>query len=170
MGWFSRKKETSPAIEKGVGKMNVIIADSVKETIAQRGIKPEDVTAVIEEAEATKKKLASKDGSKFLAKKKIGTAMVYADYSMSGNDATLNSAYSHRMEMGEVMNATVDADWTCADCGGMAKEGHIKMTYMTVERLGPAVICPNCNDAWAEEYLAIKTLAAVEGLFEKKRA
>ena len=110
MGWFSRKKETSPAVQKGVGKMNVIIPESVKETIAQRGIKPEDVTAVIEEAEATKKKLASKDGSKFLAKKKIGAAMIYADYSMAGNDATLNSAYSHRMEMGAVMNATKDAE------------------------------------------------------------
>lgn len=169
MGWFSKKKETK-APEKGVGKMNVIIPDNVKETIAQRGIKPEDATAVIETAEATKRKLASKDGTRYIAKKIMGDVTVYADYSMAGGSATLNSAYSHRMVMGEVMNATHDSEWTCADCGGIAKEGHVKMTYMTVERLGPAVICPNCSDAWAEEYLAALTLAAVEGLFEKKRA
>lgn len=170
MGWFSKKKETKEPEAKGVVKMNVIIPESVKELIAQRGIKPEDVQAVIAEAEASRRKLASLDGGQFLAKKKVGAATVYANYSMSGPDATLISAYSHRMELGKVVNATEDAAWTCVDCGGVAKMGHIQMTYMTVERLGPAVICPKCQDAWAEEYLAALTLAAVEGLFEKKRA
>ena len=125
---------------------------------------------MIEAAEASKRKLATKDGSRFLAKKKIGEVTVYADYSLSGTNATLNSAYAHRLALGKVINATNEAEWTCVDCGGIARAGHIEMSYMQVDRIGPAVICPHCNDAWAEEYLAINTLAAVEGLFEKKRA
>jgi hypothetical protein len=44
------------------------------------------------------------------------------------------------------------------------------MEYMTVKRNGPALIDAATGDAWVEEYLAVKTLAAAEGLFEKKRA
>ena len=36
MGWLSKKKETADTNKEGVGKMNVIIPDEVKEKIAQR--------------------------------------------------------------------------------------------------------------------------------------
>ena len=48
--------------------------------------------------------------------------------------------------------------------------GTVNMTYMGVTRSGPAIVCPKCGDSWVEEYLATKTIAAAEGLFEKKKA
>ena len=51
-----------------------------------------------------------------------------------------------------------------------AIQGSANMTYMGVTRTGPAIVCPKCGDVWLEEYLATMTIAAAEGLFEKKKA
>ena len=172
MGWLkgSKNESTEATSGKGAGKMNIIISEGVKETLGQRGIKAEEVKSIIDLAESTGKKLSSADGTEFIAKKKIGDVMMYADYGFSGNEAILNSAYSHRMELRGPVNFSAGSEWTCANCREKVKEGHIEMSFMSVDRIGPALICPQCKDAWVEEYLATKTLAVVEGLFEKKRA
>lgn len=61
-------------------------------------------------------------------------------------------------------------EWVCQHCKEEAQMGTVNMTYMGVTRSGPAIVCAKCGDAWVEEYLATKTIAAAEGLFEKKRA
>jgi hypothetical protein len=156
-----------------VKKMDVKIPDQVKEVLGKRGIKEADIEDVVKTAESSNKKLVVKGTSKNIAKKVIGNATIYAVYETDGllkKHATLESAYSHRMSLGGIVNATDPTNYVCANCNQPAMYGHVEMEYMTVKRNGPAVVCTKCKDSWVEEFLATKTLAAAEGLFEKKRA
>jgi hypothetical protein len=153
--------------------MDIKIPDNVKEVLGKRGIKEADVDDVIKTAESSKKKLLVKGTSKFIAKKRIGDVTIYAVYETDGmltKHATLESAYSHRMKLGGIVNATNPSNYLCVHCNEPAMYGHTEMEYLTVKRNGPAVVCTKCMDSWVEEYLATLTLAAAEGLFEKKRA
>ncbi len=153
--------------------MDVKMSDAVKETVGKRGLKDADVQEVVNNAESAKKKIVNKSG-KVLAKKVINNVTIYADYNVERgilkSHANLNSAYSHRMALGKIVNATEGSDWTCANCNEPAKLGTVEMSYIGVSRNGPALVCPKCGDAWVEEYLATKTIAVAEGLFEKKKA
>jgi len=153
--------------------MDAKMSDAVKETVGKRGLKEADVQEVINNAESTKKKAVNKSG-RILAKKVINNVTIYADYNIEKgilkSHANLNSAYSHRMALGKVVNATEASDWTCAHCNEPAKLGTVEMSYIGVFRNGPAVVCTKCGDSWVEEYLATKTIAVAEGLFEKKKA
>ena len=148
--------------------MDAKFSDSVKELIGSRGLKLDDVIDVINTAESSKRKI--NDGSKNLAKKRIGEATIYAVYD---NDGNVETAYSHRMVLGDLQKTTDVPDptnWVCVSCNEKAVVGTVLMTYMGITRSGPAVVCEKCGDAWVEEYLAINTIAAAEGLFEKKKA
>jgi hypothetical protein len=154
--------------------MDIKASDQVKETIAKRGLKVDDVMDVIKTAEGGNKKIVDKNTGKIIAKKVINNVTVYADYNVEKgilkSHANVGSAYSHRMSLGKIVNATEPCNWMCAHCNAPAFLGTAEMTYMAVSRNGPAVVCPKCGDVWVEEYLATKTLAAAEGLFEKKKA
>ncbi|MGD0817216.1 MAG: hypothetical protein ABR986_02310 [Methanomassiliicoccales archaeon] len=149
-------------------KMDVKFSSEVVELLGKRGLKEADVVEVIQSAESSGIKLTQ--GDKNLAKKRIGEVTIYALYDDSGN---VETAYSHRMQLGEMLKTTDQPDlskWICNRCKEPAQQGTTNMTYLTVTRAGPAIVSPKCGDSWVEEYLAIKTLAAAEGLFEKKRA
>jgi hypothetical protein len=158
-----------------VTKMDVKMTPEVKEVIGKRGLKEADIEGVIKAAESTKKgKIEMKSTGRTISKGKVGDVTVYADYDFEkkllGSHANLKTAYSHRMAMGGIVNSQENTEWTCANCGNPAKVGTVEMQYMGVKRNGPAIVCTTCKDAWVEEYLATKTIAAAEGLFEKKKA
>jgi len=154
--------------------MDVKMTDAVKETVGKRGLKENDVVDVVKGAEAANKKILNKSTGRILAKKLINNVTVYADYNVEKgilkSHANVNSAYSHRMILGKVVNSTGASEWTCMNCNEQAFNGTTEMTYIGVTRNGPTVNCPKCGDSWVEEYLAMKTIAAAEGLFEKKKA
>jgi len=148
--------------------VTVTIPAEVKELIAKRGIKEADVTDVVNTACQTGKYI--KKGNDGLAKKVIGGLTVYVVSDLSGTGtAVVKTAYAHKMSLGKVVNVITETDWKTHE-GKPVAQGHVEMEYMTVKRTGPALVDPASGDAWVEEYLAIKTLAAAEGLFEKKRA
>ncbi len=148
--------------------------DAVKELLGKRGLKEADVVDVVNTAEKANKKIVNKATGRSIGKKTINNVTIYADYGLEKgilkSHANVTSAYSHRMTLGKIVNSAGNTEWTCQNCGELTKTGTVEMTYMNVTRNGPAVVCPKCNDAWVEEYLATKTLAAAEGLFEKKKA
>lgn len=148
--------------------VTVTIPADVKELIAKRGLKESDVIDVVNTACQTGKYI--KKGNEGLAKKTIGGLTVYvvSDLSTKGT-AVVKTAYAHKMKLGKVVNVMTETEWKTHD-GKPVAQGHVEMEYMTVKRNGPALVDPSTGDAWVEEYLAIKTLAAAEGLFEKKRA
>ncbi len=150
--------------------MDIKIPEEAEEILGERGIKAKDVKDIISTAESTGKKLTHEEEPKILAKKVLGDTTVYAEYHMDGNAAVVDTAYAHRIALGDTVNEFGSAGWRCENCREKAVEGHVEMSYMDVTRNGPAIICPKCQDSWAEEYLATGTMAAVEGLFEKKRA
>ena len=148
--------------------MQVKFSNEVAELLGKRGLKEADVTDVINTAESSGRKL-TKD-NKNLAKKRIGDVTIYALYDNEGN---LETAYSHRMQLGDIIPSEGEpkpSEWVCNFDKKQAEQGSVNMTYLTVTRAGPAIVSPTCGDSWVEEYLATKTLAAAEGLFEKKRA
>lgn len=148
--------------------MDVTIPANVKEIIAKRGLKESDVIDVVKTAASTNKYL--KKGHDGLAKKVIGGLTVYVLCDLSGKGtAVVKTAYAHKMVLGKIVNVMGETDWKTAD-GKAVGAGHVEIEYMTVKRNGPALVIPEWNDAYVEEYLATKTLAAAEGLFEKKRA
>jgi len=154
--------------------MDIKMSDQVKETIGKRGLKVDDVMDVVKTAEGANKKVVDKASGRVIAKKVINNVTVYADYSVEKgilkSHANVASAYSHRMALGKIVNATELSTFVCTHCNAQAFLGTAEMTYMGVSRNGPAIVCPKCGDSWVEEYLATKTLAAAEGLFEKKKA
>ena len=148
--------------------MDAKFSAEAKDLLGKRGLKEADVADVIKTAETSHRKVA--DGKKSLAKKRIGEVTVYGMYDNSGN---VCSAYSHRMVLGEPVKTTDTPEvtnWECVHCKEKVIAGTVNMTYMGVTRSGPAIVCPKCGDSWVEEYLATKTIAAAEGLFEKKKA
>ncbi len=151
-----------------VRKMDAKFTNEVKELLGKRGLKEADVAEVVKNSMSSGHMLTK--GDKHLGKKRIGEVTVYAMFDSKGN---MESAYSHRMQLGDIVksaNAPEMSEWTCKHCNEQAQQGTVNMTYMGVTRSGPAIVCPKCGDSWVEEYLAIKTIAAAEGLFEKKRA
>jgi len=148
--------------------VTVTIPANVKELIAKRGLKESDVMDVVKTAAQTGKYI--KNGHDGLAKKVIGGLTVYVLSDLSGSGtAVVKTAYAHKMTLGKIVNVMAPTDWKTHD-GKAVAQGHVDMEYMTVKRTGPALVDPASGDAWVEEYLAVKTLAAAEGLFEKKRA
>jgi len=148
--------------------VTVTIPAEVKELIAKRGLKESDVMDVVNTAAQTGKYI--KKGNDGLAKKVIGGVTVYVVSDLSGHGtAVVKTAYAHKMALGKIVNVMSETEWKTHD-GKAIAQGHVEMEYMTVKRTGPALVDPATGDAWVEEYLAIKTLAAAEGLFEKKRA
>ncbi|NLI73664.1 MAG: hypothetical protein GX369_02665 [Euryarchaeota archaeon] len=148
--------------------MDAKFSDNVKEIMGKRGLKEADIVDVINTAESSNRKLV-KNGIN-LAKKRIGEVTMYALYN---DDGEVQSTYSHRMVLGDPIKTTDEPDlteWVCKECNETAEVGSADMTYLGVTRTGPAVICPKCNDVWIEEYLAVQTIAAAEGLFEQKKA
>ena len=148
--------------------MDVVFSDAVKDLMGKRGLKEEDVKAVIEAAEAAHDKIVL--GDKNLAKKVIGELTVYADYGVEGGKAVVNSAYAHRMKILDPVLVGSETDWVYAKTGAKIKAGHTNLTYMGATRSGPALVDEASGDSWFEEYLAANTLATAEGLFEQKRA
>lgn len=148
--------------------MDAKFSANVKDLLGKRGLKEADVADVVKTAETSHRKIT--DGKVNLAKKRIGEVTVYAMYDNNGN---VQTAYSHRMVLGEPVKTTETPEvtnWDCVHCKEKAIAGTVNMTYMGITRSGPAVVCQKCGDSWVEEYLATKTIAAAEGLFEKKKA
>ena len=149
-----------------------IRSDSIKEVLGKRGIRMADIEDVIRTAESSGVKFTR--GKEHLGKKRIGDVTIYAGYEVEKGilkkTATVKTAYSHRMVLGDVQMIGDKTEWVCAHCNEPVHLGQVNITYMTVNRSGPALVCPKCKTAMVEEYLAVKTLAAAEGLFEKKRA
>jgi hypothetical protein len=146
--------------------------NAIKEMLGKRGIREADVEDVIKTAESSGMKF--KKGIDYLGKKRVGDTTVYALYDTESGilrkSASVKTAYSHRMILGDVQFIGERTDWVCAHCNEAVHQGQVSITYMGVERSSPALVCPKCKTAMAEEYLAVKTLAAVEALFEKWRA
>ena len=75
------------------------LSDEVKEILESRGIHEEEVKMVIYEGETTEKKLYQPESNRFLAKKRIGEATFYVEYSVSeGKKYVVHTAYFHRAE------------------------------------------------------------------------
>jgi len=148
--------------------MEYVISDAVKEVLAKRGLKVDDVKAVVDNAESSKDKITN--GNRNIAKKVFGDLTVYADYSVDGGKAVINSGYAHRMKILDIVLDTSDSEWTYAKNGAKVRSGHSNLTFMGATRSGPSLVEPKSGESWFEEYLAASALAAAEGLFEAKRA
>jgi hypothetical protein len=146
--------------------------EAIKVVLGKRGIRETDVADVIKTAESSNVKF--KKGKDNLGKKRIGDVTIYALYDMESGilkkSATVKTAYSHRMVLGDVQSIGDKTEWVCAHCNEPVHQGQVNITYMTVNRSGPALVCPKCKTTMVEEYIAVNTLASSEALFEKKRA
>ena len=144
------------------------ISDEVKKTIESRGLKVSDVEKVIAKAEKTKDMITN--GSKYIAKDTIGDMVVYADFTGSGDNITVNSAYAHKMKLQDIVMDTADSEWKYVKDGSVVRKGHTNLTYLGATRSAPSLVHPGSGESWIEEYLAAKTLAVAEMLFSQKRA
>ncbi len=146
--------------------MEYIIADEVLATIEKRGLKVDDIKAVIEGAGDDR----IYNGSVFIAKKEIGDTTVYARYSKSGDKVTVEAGYCHKMKILDIVLVGEDSEWKYCKNGAVVKTGHTNLTYMGATRSGPSLVEPTSGQSWFEEYLAAGTLATAEALFQQKRA
>lgn len=146
--------------------MKFIIANEVKEAYEKKGIKDDDIKAVIEGAGDDK----ITNGSEFIAKKEIGEVTVYARYTVNGDEATVLAGYSHKMKILDIVLVGEDSEWKYCANGEVVKSGHTNLTYLGATRSGPSLVEPKSGASWFEEYLANGALATAEVLFQQKRA
>jgi len=146
--------------------------DAVKELIGKRGLKVADVEDVVKTAESSGKKFTKKGTNLNLASKKIGDVTVYALYELESGilkkKAVVKTAYSHRVKLNKVDQTGPESDWMMGN--DPVHTATLNLEYMTVVRSGPGLASKDGSVMMVEEYLATRTLAAAEGLFEKKRA
>lgn len=80
-------------------KMNLQISDEVRELMESRHVVEEDMKKVIQNAEATGEKLYQEESDRFLARRRLGEATCYVEYS-TGQDAYIaHTVYSHRAKI-----------------------------------------------------------------------
>ncbi|OPY33185.1 MAG: hypothetical protein A4E32_00859 [Methanomassiliicoccales archaeon PtaU1.Bin124] len=146
--------------------------DAVKELIGKRGLKVADIEDVIKTAESSGKKFTKKGTNLNMASKRIGDVTVYAVYELESGilkkKAVVKSAYSHRVKLNKVDHLAEESEWMMGN--SPVHNATLNLEYMTVVRSGPGLASADGSVMMVEEYLATKTLAAAEGLFEKKRA
>ena len=82
--------------------IEVQLSGEVSEVMESRGIHEDEVKIVIHEGETTGKKLYQPENNRYLAKKRLGEATFYVEYSVSGeNKYLIHTAYSHMAELEE---------------------------------------------------------------------
>jgi hypothetical protein len=152
--------------------MDYVISDQVKELIAKRGLKQADVEEVVKSGVDLKTTFNQKGTNRHLACKKINGVTIYADFELESGilkkKAVIKSAYSHRASLNSVQHLGEESNWICN--GNPVCNATVELEYMTVKRSGPGLATKDGKIIMVEEYLATKTIAAAEGLFEKKRA
>ena len=82
--------------------------------------------------------------------------------------ATVKSAYAHRIKLLKVDSFGEVTNWMMGTVP--VHQATLQMEYLNIVRSGPGLTTPDGATMMVEEYLATKTLAAAEGLFEKKKA
>jgi len=152
--------------------MEIKMSDAVKEVMGKRGIKQADVEDVVKTAVSSGKMFFLKGENRHLACKKVGDLTVYADFELESGilkkTATVKSAYAHRIKLNKVDSFGEVTNWMMGTTP--VHQATIQMEYLNVVRSGPGLTTPDGATMMVEEYLATKTLAAAEGLFEKKKA
>lgn len=82
-------------------KISTKKSEEVAALLEERGIHDEEIKRVIYNAETTGDKLYQQEGDRFLARLRILEATFYVEYSVSGENYIVHSAYAHRSEMVE---------------------------------------------------------------------
>ena len=82
-------------------KISLSKSQEVAQLLEERGIHDEEIKRVISNAETTGDKLYQQEGDRFLARLRISEATFYVEYSVSGENYIVHSAYAHRSEMVE---------------------------------------------------------------------
>lgn len=88
-------------------KSKIILSESIKTTMEERGIFENDVYSVIDFAANGGTFLYSNDDNTRLAKKRIGNFTVYAEYSCDGENYSVTNVYSHRVSLTEDMEGEI---------------------------------------------------------------
>ena len=79
--------------------MNVVLTEEVLSGLEELGLTEDDVREVVEYAESVQK-LYDEDGNN-LGKKRLDALMVYAEYRVDGDTATVSRVYKHRISLEE---------------------------------------------------------------------
>jgi len=150
--------------------VEVNISPEVKKLAEDRGITLDQVREVVQHGEQTGGKLTFENQN--LAKKRIGTTVVYVIYKQVGDAFDVVTAYSHRMDEKEATDLIMDdvQPWVCNRCNKNTVRASMNVAYMGITRQAPAMTCPECKSSFFEEHIVNKTLCTAMCLFEKKRA
>ena len=82
-------------------KISLNKSQEVAQLLEERGIHDDEVKRVIYNAETTGDKLYQQEGDRFLARLGILEATFYVEYSISGENYTVHTAYAHKAEVVE---------------------------------------------------------------------
>ena len=73
----------------------VKLSDDIRAIMEERGIREEDIRAVLDYAESTGKKLYVEGEESYLAKKKIGNFTCNVEYAVNGGEVEVLNLYSY---------------------------------------------------------------------------
>lgn len=151
--------------------VNLIIKPEVANVLKERGIKEDEVKALVDYAEANKEKFINPAENLHWTTKIMGNVTMSALYKPSGTGFELVSAYSYKVKQKAITNYILDdvSPWVYAKTNEKVIRITADMEYIGVVRAVSALGCKGCGTAYIEEYMAIKTIAISQMLLEKKK-
>ena len=87
--------------DKGGNGTELFISGEVQQKMGDRMIRPEDIRAVIAQAEQTGNRLRGSSTGHFLSYCKLAGVTFWVEYSQEDGGYRVHNTYSHRMEIGE---------------------------------------------------------------------
>ena len=154
-------------------KFELEIPGDVQEELEERGLDEKSIKAAIQEAEKSEHKLVNQEDGSIIAKKEGENLTTYARYQKIDEDnMELVSAWGHKMSIegpaSEGPGEEIE-DWVCG-CGENAVEKNIDISYLGITRPVLGMHCPECDNSFVPENLAVKTLPTAANILEEKRA
>ncbi|RZN60550.1 MAG: hypothetical protein EF811_06470 [Methanonatronarchaeia archaeon] len=155
-------------------KFELEISSDVQEAIEERGLDEKSIKKAIQEGEKSGHKLVNQEDGSVLAKTEGDNLTTYAQYKKIDEDKMeLVSAWGHKMSIegpaSEGPGEEIE-DWICEGCGGNAIERNIDISYLGITRPVVGMYCPDCEQGYVSEELAVNTLPTAASILEEKRA
>ncbi|WGI17455.1 hypothetical protein [Methanonatronarchaeum sp. AMET-Sl] len=155
-------------------KFELEMSGEVEDLVEERGLDEKSIKAAIHEGEKSGHKLVNNEDGTVLSKKEGDNLTTYARYRKVDEDKfKLVSAYGHKMSIEGPASGgpgTELEEWVCEACGGKAREKNIDISYLGITRPVLGMYCPDCEQGYVSEDVAVKTLPAAANILEEKRA
>lgn len=151
----------------------LLVSTQVQSLLEERGIREEDIRAVIFCAENGRQFHTHVPTGRRLAYLAPAKVTYWVEYEPEGGGYRIYNAYSHRMRLLHGFNmpskkARTETDWLCVACGLHLEVATVKLAYLDETFAVDLPACPTCQRVLVNEEQAVVKMALAERMLEDK--